>query len=126
MAERTDLLVIGAGPYAYSAASCARDHGIDTRVVGIPMSFWREQMPADMFLRSGPDWHLDVADDDTFEAYASEASRVLVKESDDEPEYFGCAVLFKAKCDNRGGWKVTASRVVSDDESRKINEADEK
>ena len=65
-------------------------------------------------------------DDDTFEAYASEASRVLVKESDDEPEYFGCAVLFRAKCDNRGGWKVTTSRVVSDDESQKINEADEK
>ena len=34
MAERTDLLVIGAGPYAYSAAACARDHGIDTQVVG--------------------------------------------------------------------------------------------
>ena len=31
MADRTDLLVIGAGPYAYSAAACARDHGIDTR-----------------------------------------------------------------------------------------------
>ena len=69
MADRTDLLVIGAGPYAYSAASCARDHGIDTRVVGIPMSFWREQMPADMFLRSGPDWHLDTAGEHTFAAY---------------------------------------------------------
>ena len=36
MADRTDLLVIGAGPYAYSAAACARDNGIDTRVVGLP------------------------------------------------------------------------------------------
>ena len=69
MAERTDLLVIGAGPYAYSAAACARDHGIDTRVVGLPMSFWREQMPADMYLRSGPDWHLDTAGEHTFAAY---------------------------------------------------------
>ncbi len=69
MAERTDLLVIGAGPYAYSAASCARDHGIDTRVVGLPMSFWREQMPADMYLRSGPDWHLDTAGEHTFAAF---------------------------------------------------------
>src|SRR6478609_977214 len=69
MAERTDLLVIGAGPYAYSAASCARDHGIDTRVVGLPMSFWREQMPADMYLRSGPDWHLDSAGEHTFAAF---------------------------------------------------------
>ena len=69
MGERTDLLVIGAGPYAYSAASWARDNGIDTKVVGVPMSFWREQMPTDMFLRSGPDWHLDAAGEHTFEAY---------------------------------------------------------
>ena len=69
MADRTDLLVIGAGPYAYSAAACARDHGIDTTVVGLPMSFWREQMPADMYLRSGPDWHLDTAGEHTFAAY---------------------------------------------------------
>jgi hypothetical protein len=69
MGERTDLLVVGAGPYAYSAASWARDNGIDTKVVGVPMSFWREQMPADMFLRSGPDWHLDAAGEHTFEAY---------------------------------------------------------
>jgi thioredoxin reductase len=69
MAVDTDLLVIGAGPYAYSAAACALDAGIDTRVVGLPMSFWREQMPADMYLRSGPDWHLDTAGEHTFEAY---------------------------------------------------------
>ena len=69
MQNRTDLLVIGAGPYAYSAAACARDNGIDTRIVGHPMSFWREHMPADMFLRSGPDWHLDARGEDTFGAY---------------------------------------------------------
>lgn len=67
--DRTDLLVIGAGPYAYSAAACARAAGIDTTVVGMPMSFWREQMPTDMFLRSGPDWHLDAAGEHTFSAY---------------------------------------------------------
>jgi thioredoxin reductase len=33
------------------------------------MSFWRENMPADMFLRSGPGWHLDACGEDTFEAY---------------------------------------------------------
>jgi FAD-dependent urate hydroxylase len=69
MAVSTSLLIIGAGPYAYSAVACARDHGIDTRIVGTPMSFWREQMPNDMFLRSGPDWHLDTAGEHTFEAY---------------------------------------------------------
>jgi thioredoxin reductase len=69
MSARTDLLVIGAGPYACSAAAFARDNGIDTRVVGRPMSFWRDHMPADMYLRSGPDWHLDAAGEHTFAAY---------------------------------------------------------
>ncbi len=72
MAHRTDLLVIGAGPYAYSAAAGARDAGIDTTVVGLPMSFWREQMPTDMFLRSGLDWHLDAAGEHTFAAYVED------------------------------------------------------
>jgi cation diffusion facilitator CzcD-associated flavoprotein CzcO len=72
MAKRTDLLVIGAGPYAYSAAAFARDNGIDTHVVGHPMAFWREQMPADMFLRSGPDWHLDATGEYNFEAFFEE------------------------------------------------------
>ena len=69
MPVRTDLLVIGAGPYAYSAAAFARDNGIDTRVVGHLMSFWRDHMPADMYLRSGPDWHLDAGGEHTFAAY---------------------------------------------------------
>jgi thioredoxin reductase len=69
MALRTDLLVIGAGPYAYAAAAYAADRGIDARVVGTPLSFWREQMPAGMYLRSGPDWHLDATGEDTFEAF---------------------------------------------------------
>lgn len=67
--DRTDLLVIGAGPYAYAAAAFARANGIDVRMVGRPMAFWREQMPAGMFLRSGSDWHLDAAGEHTFEAY---------------------------------------------------------
>ena len=69
MSDHTDLLVIGAGPYAYAAAAYAVDRGIRTHIVGIPMAFWREQMPTDMYLRSGPDWHLDVAGEDTFAAY---------------------------------------------------------
>jgi cation diffusion facilitator CzcD-associated flavoprotein CzcO len=73
MADHTDLLVIGAGPYAYSAAAFARDNGIDVRVVGRPMSFWRDQMPDGMFLRSGPDWHLDARGEHTFEAYFEDA-----------------------------------------------------
>lgn len=69
---RTDLLVIGAGPYAYSAAAYAQDRGIDTTVVGIPMAFWRDRMPADMFLRSGTDWHLDPSGVHTFAAFVEE------------------------------------------------------
>ena len=69
MTQSTDLLVVGAGPYAYSAAALAREHGIDTHVVGQPMAFWRDQMPSDMFLRSGPDWHLDGTGTYTFQAF---------------------------------------------------------
>jgi FAD-dependent urate hydroxylase len=70
---RTDLLVVGAGPYAYSAAAYAIERGIDTHVVGEPMAFWRDQMPGDMYLRSGPDWSLDAAGQDSFEAYFEDA-----------------------------------------------------
>jgi thioredoxin reductase len=66
---RTNLLVIGAGPYAYAAAAYARDRGIDTTVVGMPMSFWRDRMPQDMYLRSGTDWYLDANREHTFEAF---------------------------------------------------------
>jgi cation diffusion facilitator CzcD-associated flavoprotein CzcO len=33
------------------------------------MAFWRDQMPTDMFLRSGPDWHLDGSGTYTFQAF---------------------------------------------------------
>ncbi|MFZ2016554.1 MAG: NAD(P)-binding domain-containing protein [Nocardioides sp.] len=68
----TELLVIGAGPYAYAAAAYARDRGIDTRILGRPMGFWRDQMPSDMFLRSGRDWSLDGSGVHTFAAYFEE------------------------------------------------------
>jgi len=72
MSKRTELLVIGAGPYAYSAAAFALQNGVGTQVVGRPMAFWREQMPGDMLLRSGPDWHLDAAGTYTFRAFLEE------------------------------------------------------
>ena len=64
-----DVLVIGAGPYGLAAAKAARDKGLSTRIVGRHMAFWREHMPAGMFLRSGPDWHLDPAYELTLERY---------------------------------------------------------
>lgn len=72
MTTRTELLVIGAGPYAYATAAYARERGVDTHVVGQPMSFWRDRMPPDMYLRSGTDWYLDATRVHTFEAYVEE------------------------------------------------------
>jgi cation diffusion facilitator CzcD-associated flavoprotein CzcO len=68
----TQLLVIGAGPYALSVAALSRERGIGTVVLGRPMGFWRESMPAGMFLRSGPDWHLDGSGVHTLQAYLEE------------------------------------------------------
>jgi cation diffusion facilitator CzcD-associated flavoprotein CzcO len=70
----TELLVIGAGPYALSTAALAQERGIDTVILGRPMGFWREHMPEGMFLRSGPDWHLDADGTDTLEAYLEDRS----------------------------------------------------
>jgi cation diffusion facilitator CzcD-associated flavoprotein CzcO len=68
----TQLLVVGAGPYGLATAAWAEQNGIETLVVGRPMSFWREHMPERMFLRSGVDWHLDAAGVHTFEAFVEE------------------------------------------------------
>jgi FAD-dependent urate hydroxylase len=70
--EQTQLLVIGAGPYALSAAALAAERGIQTTVLGRPMGFWRQHMPTGMFLRSGPDWHFDAAAVHTLEAFLEE------------------------------------------------------
>jgi cation diffusion facilitator CzcD-associated flavoprotein CzcO len=67
-----ELLLIGAGPYALSTAALAKARGVDTVVVGRPMGFWLENMPEGMFLRSGPDWHLDADGVHTLGAYLEE------------------------------------------------------
>ena len=70
--NQVEFLVIGAGPYALSIAALARERGIGSVVLGRPMGFWRDNMPEGMFLRSGPDWHLDGAAVHTLEAYLEE------------------------------------------------------
>ena len=65
----TPLLVIGAGPYGLATAAYAKRAGIEELVVGKPMAFWHESMPTGMFLRSGPNWHLDAAGKHTLMAY---------------------------------------------------------
>jgi FAD-dependent urate hydroxylase len=84
LVESTSLLVIGAGPYGLSTAARAVEAGIDTIVVGRPMSFWTDHMPAGMFLRSGVDWHFDASGIHTFEAFLEDA-RIAPKDIDPVP-----------------------------------------
>jgi cation diffusion facilitator CzcD-associated flavoprotein CzcO len=67
------LLVVGAGPYGVAVAAQAIERGVETVVVGRPMSFWTDHMPDGMFLRSGIDWHLDASGVDTFEAFIEDS-----------------------------------------------------
>jgi cation diffusion facilitator CzcD-associated flavoprotein CzcO len=67
--ESTAFLVIGAGPYSLATAAYAKALGVDVTVVGKTLDFWKTNMPRGMFLRSGPDWHLDAREVATFEAY---------------------------------------------------------
>jgi cation diffusion facilitator CzcD-associated flavoprotein CzcO len=55
MSARTQVAIIGAGPYGLAAAAHLRAAGIETRVFGKAMSFWRQQMPAGMLLISSWD-----------------------------------------------------------------------
>jgi FAD-dependent urate hydroxylase len=49
-----DVTVLGAGPYGLATAAYLQNHGLETRVFGEPMSFWRRHMPEGMVLRSSP------------------------------------------------------------------------
>jgi cation diffusion facilitator CzcD-associated flavoprotein CzcO len=72
---RTDLLIVGAGPFGLAIAAAAADAGIGHVVAGEPMSFWRDHMPAGMLLRSDTDWHLDPAGKATIEAFLEATGR---------------------------------------------------
>src|SRR2546421_104917 len=51
-AARGAVAVVGAGPYGLSAAVHLAGAGVDVRLLGRPMEFWREHMPDGMLLRS--------------------------------------------------------------------------
>jgi len=66
------VAIVGAGPYGLSAAAYLRAAGVETRVFGEPMSFWKQHMPVGMCLRS-PLEGSNLADPDrrfTLKAYA--------------------------------------------------------
>jgi cation diffusion facilitator CzcD-associated flavoprotein CzcO len=47
-----EVAIVGAGPYGLSLGAHLKSAGIETRIFGRPMSFWREHMPKGMKLRS--------------------------------------------------------------------------
>lgn len=47
-----EVAILGAGPYGLAVASHLRNAGVDAHVFGRPMSFWQENMPVGMLLRS--------------------------------------------------------------------------
>src|SRR5213083_2740254 len=47
-----EVAVVGAGPYGLSVAAHLKVAGVETRVFGDAMSFWRDNMPKGMNLRS--------------------------------------------------------------------------
>jgi len=51
--QKCDVTILGAGPYGLAAgAHLQQIKGLDVRVCGEPMEFWKSYMPAGMFLRS--------------------------------------------------------------------------
>jgi cation diffusion facilitator CzcD-associated flavoprotein CzcO len=68
----TPFLIVGAGPFGLAMAAEAAEIGVPHVVLGEPMSFWREHMPAGMVLRSACDWHLDPAGRATMASFLAE------------------------------------------------------
>lgn len=50
--ERCEVAIVGAGPYGLAAAAHLRAAKVSVRVFGDALSFWRDNMPAGMKLRS--------------------------------------------------------------------------
>jgi hypothetical protein len=59
MSKPLDVAIIGAGPYGLSLASHLRAAGIDFRIFGEPMGFWKTNVPAGTLLKSYP-WALNL------------------------------------------------------------------
>ena len=68
-----EVAVVGAGPYGLSVAAHLKARGLETRTFGDPLSFWRDNMPKGMLLRSPwPATHIaDPANRYSLDAYAA-------------------------------------------------------
>jgi lysine/ornithine N-monooxygenase len=74
--EQCDVVILGAGPYGLSAAAhLASIPGLDVRTFGRPMSFWAEQMPRGMLLRSAYSASHLSAPDERFSLSSFETAR---------------------------------------------------
>jgi lysine/ornithine N-monooxygenase len=77
-----DVAILGAGPYGLAAAAHLHAaNGLEIRVFGDPMSFWHEQMPRGMVLRS-PYVASNIADPErslTLDGYQEQTRRQLPK-----------------------------------------------
>src|ERR1700733_14759532 len=51
MVDETDVVIVGAGPYALALAAQLRARGVEFRIFGPPMKFWRD-MPPGLNLKS--------------------------------------------------------------------------
>ena len=70
--HKTNLLIVGAGPFGLAVAAQASHLGIEHLVAGKPMEFWKQNMPVGMYLRSACDWHLDPTDIHTIDNFLAE------------------------------------------------------
>jgi cation diffusion facilitator CzcD-associated flavoprotein CzcO len=52
MANDTNVVIVGAGPYGLSLAASLRANGVEHQVFGEPMKAWLTQMPEGMLLKS--------------------------------------------------------------------------
>jgi cation diffusion facilitator CzcD-associated flavoprotein CzcO len=52
MSTKTDVAIVGAGPYGLSIAAHLSARGVAFRIFGQPMESWLEQMPRSMLLKS--------------------------------------------------------------------------
>ncbi|MEK7728112.1 MAG: NAD(P)-binding domain-containing protein [candidate division KSB1 bacterium] len=63
------LLIIGAGPFGLALSAYAKRMRIEHVIIGKPMGFWKEHMPAGMYLRSDCEWHYDPFNEHTILRY---------------------------------------------------------